>query len=29
MHEAARQALDARTIDFVATGEQQSEAGHE
>ncbi len=27
--EQARKALDARTIDFVATGEQQSEAGHE
>ena len=28
-NEAARQALEARTLDFVATGEQQSEAGHE
>ncbi len=27
--EQARQALESRTIDFVATGEQQSEAGHE
>lgn len=27
--ENARKALEARTIDFVATGEQQSEAGHE
>lgn len=27
--EQARKALEARTIDFVATGEQQSEAGHE
>ena len=27
--EQARKALKARTIDFVATGEQQSEAGHE
>lgn len=27
--EAANEALAARTVDFVATGEQQSEAGHE
>lgn len=27
--DAAEQALQARTLDFVATGEQQSEAGHE
>ncbi len=27
--EKARRELDARTVDFVATGEQQSEAGHE
>ncbi len=27
--EAEREALDARTLDFVAPGEQQSEAGHE
>ena len=29
LSEAAKEALAARTIDFVAPGEQQSEAGHE